>query len=195
MTVLADFELRALGELFVSPFAEGTSGSGLVSWGLSSYGYDARLGDEVWLIHTSESILDEPEVIDPKAKTPLPHKKLRITETARGRWVLVPPHSFCLAHTVERFRIPSDCIAIAMGKSSYARCGLFAGMTPAEPGWEGQLTLELANVTPRPVKVYVGEGITQIVLFRGRPCERDYPARSNRYQGQVGVVQAKAGKE
>lgn len=158
----------------------------VISYGLSSYGYDARLADEFMTTAEASSW----SVIDPKNEQCFFRCRAR---SADGAFV-VAPHSMALARTVEHFRIPDDVLAICLGKSTYARCGLIVNVTPLEPGWWGHVTLELSNTTPLPIKVYPNEGICQFVFFRGELPSTTYATRAGgpgKYQGQVGVTTAK----
>lgn len=179
--ILADHQIRQLaGAGMIDPFAsrqvrEDAIGQPCISYGLSSYGYDCRLGDEF-------KVMLPGGVLDPKK--PEPHTWIDYSATGS---VVLPPHSLALAHTVEYFKMPKDVTGQVVGKSTYARAGVHVLVTPAEAGWEGVLTLEIANLTPRPVRLYPGEGICQIVFHQGAPCERPYDA-SRKYQGQRGVT-------
>lgn len=152
-----------------------------ISYGVSSYGYDARCAPEFKIFTNVNSA-----VIDPKAfkeECFVPHS---------GDVCIIPPNSFVLTRSVEYFKIPRDVLAICLGKSTYARCGLVVNVTPLEPEWEGHVTIEISNTTPLPAKVYANEGICQFLFLQGdSPCEVSYKDRGGKYQGQVGVVAAK----
>jgi len=151
----------------------------VISWGLSSYGYDARLaGEFMWPVRGT---------LDPKS-TSAKWEKQTVTNDLG---YVIPPHGFVLARTVERFKMPDDVMAICVGKSTYARNGLIVNVTPLEPGWEGFVTLELSNTTDLPSVVYVGEGICQFVFFRGERPSVSYADRAGKYQGQTGVTLAR----
>ena len=164
----------------IDPFLDHQVSDGKISHGLSSYGYDVRVAHEfkVWRSITKPGLMVDPKEFDPDAFFP-----------ATGDSCVIPPNGFALAATVERFKIPADVMAICVGKSTYARCGLAIHATPLEPGWEGTLTLELANVTPSPLMVHANEGIAQLLFFQGdeRP-ETTYADRKGRYQGQTGIT-------
>jgi len=162
----------------IEPFCEKQTGEGQISYGLSSYGYDARLAPEYKIFTNVDNVL-----IDPK----------NISENAFvdrvGDFCVLPPHSFALARTVEYFRIPRDVLVICLGKSTYARCGIIVNVTPLEPEWEGHVTLEFSNTTPLPAKLYAGEGVCQFLFFQGNePCEVSYKDRKGKYMGQTGVT-------
>ena len=153
-------------------------GAPVISYGLSSYGYDARLGGEF--------SVPVDGVIDPKVPG-----DCRWSSFVRGGELQLKPHRFLLARTVEYFRIPDDVFALCFAKSTYARCGLVLGVTPLEPGWEGHVTLELSNTTHLPITIYPEEGICQFVFFRGERPAVTYGDRGGKYQGQTGVTLAK----
>jgi dCTP deaminase len=166
------------GRSMIDPFVEKQKSEGIISYGLSSYGYDARLSDEFMIFTNVDNA-----VVDPKdfSKNSFVERKTDVC--------VIPPNSFVLARTVEYFRIPDDVLVICLGKSTYARCGLIVNVTPLEPGWEGQVTLEISNTTPLPAKVYANEGIAQFLFYQGStPCETTYAARNGKYMGQKGVT-------
>ena len=150
----------------------------VVSWGLSSFGYDARLANEFKVLYRG--------YLDPKN----PHTAVWSDEVSDGVMVIAP-HGFVLARTVERFKMPDDVMAICVGKSTYARNGLIVNVTPLEPGWEGHVTLELSNTTDLPSVVYVGEGIAQFVFYRGERPSVTYSDRGGKYMNQSGVTLAR----
>lgn len=187
MGVLPDhaiYRLVAEGRM-IEPFFEcqrrhGEGGKKLISYGLSSYGYDARVGNKFKVFTNVHSA-----VVDPKA----PNERAFVDIEAEDGPVIIPPNSFALASTVEYFRIPEDVLVICLGKSTYARCGIVVNVTPLEPGWEGQVTLEFSNTTPLPAFVYPNEGACQFVFLRGEaPCQVSYRKRSGKYQGQTGIT-------
>lgn len=150
----------------------------IVSYGLSSYGYDARVSDEFKVFTNINS-----DVVDPKnfASTGLIDKK--------GSECIIPPNSFVLARTVEYFKIPRDVMVICVGKSTYARCGIIVNVTPLEPEWEGHVTLEFSNTTPLPAKIYSNEGACQFIFLRGdKDCLKSYKDKSGKYMKQTGVT-------
>jgi dCTP deaminase len=180
MSILPDHWIRqqANESQMIEPFAEKQKGEGIISYGLSSYGYDARL-DNSFMIFTNvyNSIVD-PKNFDSKAFVKF-----------EGDVCVIPPNSFVLCQTMEYFKIPNDVLVVCLGKSTYARCGLIVNVTPLEPGWEGQVTLEISNTTPLPAKVYAGEGIAQFLFLKGdSACEVTYAARAGKYMGQRGVT-------
>lgn len=180
MSIMPDHWIRqkSLEEGMITPFEEKQKSSGIISYGLSSYGYDARLSDEFKIFTNLDSA-----IIDPKdfSQNGFVDRQTDIC--------IIPPNSFALARTIEYFRIPSDVLVICLGKSTYARCGLIVNVTPLEPGWEGHVTLEISNTTPLPAKVYANEGICQFLFYRGdTPCEITYADRAGKYMGQTGVT-------
>ena len=180
MSILPDHWIReaSQNEGMIEPFVEKQRGEGVISYGLSSYGYDARLSDEFMIFTNVDNA-----IVDPKnfSANSFVERKTDVC--------VIPPNSFALARTVEYFRIPKDVLVVCLGKSTYARCGLIVNVTPLEPGWEGQVTLEISNTTPLPAKVYANEGIAQFLFYRGEsPCEVSYADRSGKYMGQKGVT-------
>jgi dCTP deaminase len=161
----------------IVPFVEGQVSKGVVSYGLSSYGYDMRLADEFRVFTNVHAALVDPKDFDPRSFVEI-----------RAAACVIPPNSFALARTVEYFRIPRNVLALCVGKSTYARCGIIVNVTPFEPGWEGFATIEISNTTPLPAKVYAGEGIAQAVFMEGEECEVSYAERGGKYQSQEGVV-------
>lgn len=169
----------ALEHGMIEPFVDRQVRDGVISYGLSSYGYDIRIADEFRIFTPG---LGDLAVVDPK----------QFDERAMVRFTgpvcVIPPNSFILARTVEYFRIPRNVLAICVGKSSYARCGLVVNTTPFEPQWEGFVTLEISNTTPLPAKVYANEGIAQVLFFEGEPPEVSYADRKGKYQRQTGIT-------
>ena len=165
----------------IEPFEPGQvrslEGRKLVSYGTSSYGYDGRCADEFKIFTNINSA-----VVDPK------HFDENSFVDFKGDTCIIPPNSFALTRSLEYLRIPDDTMVVALGKSSYARCGIMANVTPLEPGWEGHVTLELSNTTPLPAKVYAFEGIVQLLFFQGERPESTYADRQGKYQGQRGVT-------
>jgi len=169
---------QALENQMVSPFVDKLNRDDVISYGLSSYGYDCRLSDEFMIFHNIDSA-----IVDPKnfSNDSFVRRKTDVC--------IIPPNSFALARTVETFKIPRDVLVVCLGKSTYARCGLIVNVTPLEPEWEGQVTLEISNTTPLPAKVYANEGIAQFLFFQGAsPCETSYADRSGKYMNQNGVT-------
>lgn len=180
MSILSDITIRdlAMNQGMIDPFVEGQRRDGVISYGLSSYGYDARVSDEFKVFTNIDSTVIDPKNFDPKCLVD------RKTDCC-----IIPPNSFALARTVETFKIPRDVLTVCLGKSTYARCGIIINVTPLEPEWEGQVTLEFSNTTPLPAKIYANEGACQFLFFRGdQPCEVSYADRAGKYMGQVGVV-------
>lgn len=170
----------------ITPFVDHQEGK--PSYGLASYGYDIRLGDDVRLIQPA---FNTPmKAIDPLAWDPALEVKLFPERLNGGPWhVVLPPHGFALARSVEEFYLPRTVLGVCVGKSTYARCGLIVNVTPLEPEWRGVLTLELSNTTPLPVRVYIGMGICQLLFFQGkRMCRVSYKDKGGRYQSQTGVT-------
>lgn len=163
----------------------------IVSFGLSSYGYDARI-DKTFKVFTSPygNISDLSDVVlDPKHFDDKHYQEVMAAEDGR---LIIPPNGFVLGHTVEYFRIPRDIVVVCLGKSTYARLGLVVNVTPLEPEWEGQVVIEISNTTNRPVAIHAGEGIAQFLFMKGdAPCLLSYKDRAGKYQGQTGVQTAK----
>jgi len=180
MSIMPDHWIRkmAADHEMVTPFVEAQKREGMISYGLSSYGYDARLADEFRIFTNVDNA-----IVDPKNFT-----KTSFVER-QGPECIIPPNSFVLCRTIEYFRIPRDILVICLGKSTYARCGLIVNVTPLEPEWEGHVTLEISNTTPLPAKVYANEGIAQFLFLKGdSACEVSYADRKGKYMGQKGVT-------
>lgn len=178
--IMPDHWIRemSLSAGMIEPFEEKQKAEGMISYGLSSFGYDARLAPEFMIFTNIDNAM-----VDPKAFSQQSFVERNADEC------VIPPNSFVLSRTVEYFRIPKDVMVICLGKSTYARCGLIVNVTPLEPGWEGQVTLEISNTTPLPAKVYANEGIAQFLFFKGSsPCEVSYADRDGKYMGQKGVT-------
>ena len=195
MSILCDTEIKqlALEKEMIAPFQEKLvsekAGEKVLSYGLSSYGYDIRLSPKQCLIfgRIQEGVSD-PKNFNPKI---LSNAELMVDE--RGSYFLLPPYGYCLAVAEERLKLPKDVTVIAMGKSTYARSGIIANITPAEAGWEGYLTLEISNATGLFNRIYANEGIIQLIFLRGTPCETTYQDRKGKYQNQAQeVVYSKA---
>jgi dCTP deaminase len=180
MSVMPDTWIRKMATEngMIEPFTEKLQREGVISYGLSSYGYDARVSREFKIFTNVNSA-----IVDPKEFSP--HSFVdRETDVC-----VIPPNSFALARTVEYFRIPRDVLVICLGKSTYARCGIIVNVTPLEPDWEGHVTLEFSNTTPLPARIYANEGACQFIFLRGdSACETSYRERSGKYQGQRGVT-------
>ena len=162
----------------IKPFFDKQVRKGKISYGLSSFGYDARVSN-IFKIFTNVNS----GIVDPKK-----FKKESFV-TKKGNECLIPPNSFALASTVEYFKIPEDVLVICLGKSTYARCGIIVNVTPLEPGWEGHVTLEFSNTTPLPAKIYANEGVAQFIFIRGneKPII-SYAKRKGKYMKQKGVT-------
>ncbi len=163
----------------ITPFEDKQRRDGVISYGLSAYGYDIRLSDTFKIPQPDEVHGG----IDPK------HFDQALWQDYRGDVINVPPHSYILAHSLEHLRIPDDVLALVQGKSTYARCGIVVNVTPLEPGWHGVITMSISNTAPFPVKLYAGEGIAQVLFFRGdAPCEISYRDKQGKYQGTTGIA-------
>ena len=162
----------------INPFSEKQVREGVISYGLSSYGYDLRVADEFKIFTNVNS-----SIVDPK------HFDERSFVTMQTDICIVPPNSFALARSVEYFKIPRDVLTVCLGKSTYARCGIIVNVTPFEPEWEGYVTIEISNTTPLPAKIYSNEGIAQVLFFQSdEACERSYKDKKGKYQAQHGVT-------
>ncbi len=169
---------KAQNDAMIEPFVESQVRNDVISYGLSSYGYDVRIADEYKIFTNLNST-----IVDPK------HFDERSFVDYQGDVCIIPPNSFALGRTLEYFRIPRQVMTICVGKSTYARCGIITNVTPLEPGWEGFVTLEISNTTPLPAKIYSGEGIAQILFFESdEECNQSYSDKRGKYQGQVGVT-------
>jgi dCTP deaminase len=180
MAVKADRWIRrmALEHRMIEPFSEKQVREGVISYGLSSYGYDARIADEFKIFTNINSTIVDPKRFDPRSFVDF-----------RGEVCVIPPNSFALARTIEYFRIPRNVITVCVGKSTYARCGIIVNVTPFEPEWEGIVTLEVSNTTPLPAKIYAGEGIAQVLFFESDEiCETSYADKKGKYQAQKGLT-------
>ena len=176
MSVLSDKWIRKMSKEhnMISPFVEKQVRGDSISYGLSSFGYDARVSDEFKIFTNVNS-----EIVDPKNFKPTNF----VTKTVKE--CIIPPNSFVLARTVEKFKIPNDILVICLGKSTYARCGIIVNVTPLEPGWEGYVTLEFSNTTPLPAKIYANEGVAQFIFLKGNEKpEVTYADRNGKYMGQ-----------
>jgi dCTP deaminase len=186
--LLPDWMIRQL--VGIEEMAEREDRPGKISYGLTSYGYDARVGYRFKVFSPVSCA-----VVDPKAIRPETFHEVDLTEYSdegSETYVTIPPNSYVLGETVERFKIPRDVLAICVGKSTYARCGIIVNVTPLEPEWEGKVTVEISNSSPLPAKVYAGEGIMQILFFRAMaPCEVSYADKKGIYQGQSGLTDAR----
>jgi dCTP deaminase len=180
MTVKADRWIKrmALEHGMIAPFEDRQVRKGVVSYGLSSYGYDVRVADEFKIFTNINTTVIDPKQFDPRSFVDL-----------KADVCIVPPNSFALARTVEYFKIPRDVITICLGKSTYARCGIIVNVTPFEPEWEGTATLEISNTTPLPAKIYANEGIAQVLFFQSDEApEISYGDKKGKYQAQLEVT-------
>jgi dCTP deaminase len=165
----------------IDPFSDKQVREGVMSYGLSSYGYDMRIADEFKLFTSIHNTLVDPKALDSKSFIDF-----------KGNVCIIPPNSFALGRSLEYFRIPRETIAICLGKSTYARCGIIINVTPLEPEWEGHVTIEISNTAPLAAKIYANEGIAQL-LFLGASeiCETSYADKAGKYQAQKGITLAK----
>jgi dCTP deaminase len=162
----------------IEPFADNQVRNGVISYGVSSYGYDIRVADEFKIFTNVYSAVVDPKNFDPKSMVDY-----------RGDVCVIPPNSFALARTVEYFRIPRNVLTVCLGKSTYARCGIIVNVTPFEPEWEGFVTLEISNTTPLPARIYANEGIAQVLFFvADQECELSYADKKGKYQKQDAIV-------
>ena len=168
----------ALEEKMIEPFVEGQVSKGVISYGLSSYGYDIRVSDEFKVFTNVHNSMVDPKNFDEKSFVDI-----------KAPECIIPPNSFALARTIEYFRIPRSTVTVCLGKSTYARCGIIVNVTPFEPEWEGFVTLEISNTTPIPAKIYANEGIAQVLFFEGdEVCETSYADKKGKYQKQTGIT-------
>src|SRR6201995_157601 len=185
MGIHADTWIRRMAREhgMIEPFEDGLvrrngQGGSVISYGLSSYGYDLRVADEFKVFTNVYNAVVDPKAFDDRAFVDI-----------QGDSCLVPPNSFALARSVEYFRIPRDVLTICVGKSTYARCGIIVNVTPLEPEWEGHVTLEISNTTPLPARIYANEGLAQVIFLAAtEPCETSYADRAGKYQGQRGIT-------
>jgi dCTP deaminase len=180
MTIKADTWITrmALEHQMIEPFVSDQVRAGVISYGVSSYGYDVRVGDEFKVFTNVYNTVVDPKNFDPQSFVDI-----------KADECIVPPNSFALASTVEYFRIPRDVLTVCLGKSTYARCGIIVNVTPFEPEWEGHVTIEISNTTPLPAKIYANEGIAQVLFFQSdEQCEISYKDKKGKYQAQRGVT-------
>jgi dCTP deaminase len=171
----------SLEQGMIEPFVEKQVRDGVISYGVSSYGYDMRVADEFKIFTNVYSAIVDPKNFSPQSFVDF-----------KGDVCIIPPNSFALARSVEYFRIPRSVLTICLGKSTYARTGLIVNVTPFEPEWQGFVTLEISNTTPLPAKVYANEGISQVLFFEAdEECEISYADKKGKYQGQTGVTPPK----
>jgi dCTP deaminase len=168
----------ALEHRMIEPFAETQVRDGVISYGVSSYGYDIRVADEFKIFTNVYSAVVDPKHFDTKSMVDF-----------KGEVCVIPPNSFALARTIEYFRIPRSTLTVCLGKSTYARCGIIVNVTPFEPEWEGYVTLEISNTTPLPARIYSNEGIAQVLFFEAdEPCDISYADKKGKYQKQASIV-------
>jgi dCTP deaminase len=180
MSIKSDRWIRtqAVENKMIEPFSEKQVREGVISYGLSSYGYDLRVSNEFKIFTNVNSAIIDPKNFDERSFV-----------SVEADSIIVPPNSFALARSVEYFRIPRDVLTICVGKSTYARCGIIVNVTPFEPEWEGFVTLEISNTTPLPARIYANEGLCQILFFQSdEVCEVSYGDRKGKYQKQQGIV-------
>jgi len=184
MSIKSDRWIRRMSEQhgMIEPFEPGqvrhANGQRIVSYGTSSYGYDVRCANEFKIFTNINSTIVDPKAFDEGNFV-----------NFQGDVCIIPPNSFALARTVEYFRVPRSTLVVCLGKSTYARCGVIVNVTPLEPEWEGQVTLEFSNTTPLPARIYAGEGCAQMLFFESdEVCETSYKDRGGKYQGQRGVT-------
>lgn len=176
MGVLADWQIQE--HIKIEPCADATYRPGVISYGVTSYGYDLRLGRKFKVFTNAHCAIVDPKHFDSKSFIDMEADEC-----------LIPPNSFALAETVEHLEIPRDVIAICVGKSTYARIGIIVNVTPLEPEWRGKVTIEISNTTPLPAKVYAGEGIAQVLFLRAEaPCRTSYADKKGKYQDQSGLT-------
>jgi len=168
----------SLEHQMIEPFVDDQVRTGVISYGVSSYGYDVRVGDEFKVFTNVFNTVVDPKNFDPKSFVDI-----------KADVCVIPPNSFALASTIEYFRIPRDVLTVCLGKSTYARCGIIVNVTPFEPEWEGHVTIEISNTTPLPAKIYANEGIAQVLFFQSdEPCAKSYKDKKGKYQAQRGVT-------
>jgi dCTP deaminase len=184
MSIKADKWIKKMSQDYnmIEPFEAGqvkvVNNEKIVSYGTSSYGYDVRCADEFKIFTNINSSIVDPKNFDNNNFVDF-----------KGDVCIIPPNSFALARTVEKFKIPRDTLVVCLGKSTYARCGIIVNVTPLEPEWEGYVTLEFSNTTPLPAKIYANEGVAQMLFFQSdEDCETSYADKGGKYQGQVGVT-------
>lgn len=180
MSIKADAWIKRMAaeHQMIAPFEEGQVRNGVISYGLSSYGYDIRVADEFKIFTNVNTTIVDPKNFDERSFVDF-----------KGDVCIVPPNSFALAKTVEYFRIPRNVMTVCLGKSSYARCGIILNVTPFEPEWEGFATLEISNTTPLPARIYANEGIAQVLFFESdEPCLVSYADKKGKYQAQYDIT-------
>lgn len=183
MCILPDWKIRELAQAgMITPFVEKLKQAGVISYGLSSFGYDMRIGVNFKIFTPSTGQLT---MIDPKA---IDSRSMVDFDATEQGYCIIPPNSFALGSSIEVFDIPGHIMCICLGKSTYARTGIITNFTPFEPGWRGHVTIEISNTTPLPAKIYANEGIAQVLFFEGAHPEVTYADRDGKYQGQTGIT-------
>ena len=184
MALQSDRWIRQMAKThgMIEPFVEGQvrqhDGEKIVSYGLSSYGYDLRVADEFKVFTNINNSIIDPKNFNENAFVDI-----------QGNYCIIPPNSFALARSVEYFRIPRNVLTLCIGKSTYARCGIIVNVTPFEPEWEGFVTLEISNTTPLPAKIYANEGLAQVLFYEAaEACEVSYADRKGKYMGQINIT-------
>jgi dCTP deaminase len=176
MSVLPDWQIQR--DIVIDPFDAGSARPGVISYGVSSYGYDVRVGRHYKVFTNVHSAIVDPKQFSSRSFVDI-----------EGDHCIIPPNSFALAETVEYLEIPRDILGVCLGKSTYARCGIIVNVTPLEPEWRGKVTIEISNTTPLPAKIYSGEGIAQILFFRANDvCRVSYGDKKGKYQDQKGLT-------
>lgn len=185
-----DWRIRELVEQteIISPFVEKQQRQGVISFGLSSMGYDMRIADEFQVFAVP---LDKQGVVDPKSFDTNLLRHHKVSAASPDNYIQIPPNSFALGRSIEYFKLPRNVLGICLGKSTYARCGIICNFTPLEPGWEGYLTIEISNTTPLPAKIYANEGIAQVLFFEALNPDVSYADKKGKYQGQIGITNAR----
>ncbi len=181
MGIKPDHWIRKMAteQRMIEPFEDGQVSENIISYGVSSYGYDLRIADEFKIFTNISNTIVDPKNFDVDS----------MVVDHRGDTCIIPPNSFALARSLEYFRIPRETLVVCVGKSTYARCGIITNVTPLEPEWEGHITLEISNTTPLPAKIYAHEGIAQLLFFSGdEPCAISYADRKGKYQAQTGIT-------
>ena len=176
MAIKSDRWIRRMAQEhgMIEPFEDRQVRAGVISYGVSSYGYDVRIARDFKIFTNINSTIVDPKNFDPRSFVDF-----------EGDVCVIPPNSFALARTVERFKVPRNVLVVCLGKSTYARCGIIVNVTPFEPEWEGYVTLEFSNTTPLPAKIYANEGIAQMLFFESdEPCEVSYADKQGKYQAQ-----------
>jgi dCTP deaminase len=186
MGLKPDHWIRTMAQehAMIEPFVDTQVRNGVISYGVSSYGYDIRVADEFKIFTNVNNTVVDPKQFDNRSFVEF-----------KGEVCTIPPNSFALARTVEYFRIPREVLTLCVGKSTYARCGIIVNVTPFEPEWEGYVTLEISNTTPLPARIYANEGIAQVIFFQAdKVCRVSYADKKGKYQKQAGIVLPKIDK-